>query len=78
MARHSAQPAVDSSQIVFHTKGLSEDEIAAVTAVLTAALQEQTAQREPAADAPRSVWARSQRNLRAPLARGEGAWRSWA
>jgi hypothetical protein len=76
MAKHSAEPEVDASQIVFHTPGLSEEEIAAVTAVLTAALNEQVRQ-EPGADAASSAWQRSQRTLRQPLVRGPGAWRSW-
>jgi hypothetical protein len=76
MAKHSAEREVDASQLVFHTPGLTEEEIAAVTAVLTAALNEQV-QQEPAADAAASAWQRSQRNLRRPLVRGPGAWRSW-
>jgi hypothetical protein len=76
MAKHSAEHEVDASQLVFHTPGLSEEEIAAVTAVLTAALNEQVRQ-EPGADAASSAWQRSQRTLRQPLVRGPGAWRSW-
>jgi hypothetical protein len=76
MAKHSTEPEVDASQLVFRTPGLSEEEIAAVTAVLTAALREQTLQ-EPAADAASTAWQRSQRNLRQPLVRGPDAWRSW-
>jgi hypothetical protein len=77
MARHSTQPEMDASQIVFHTRGLSEDEIAAVTAVLTAALHEQTSQVGPTTDAHPSGWQRSARTLRGPLERGAGAWGSW-
>ena len=77
MVRHSTQPEMDASQIVFHTRGLSEDEIAAVTAVLTAALREQTAQVGPTMDAHPSAWQRSARALRGPLERGDGAWGSW-
>ncbi len=76
MARHSAQPDLDASQLVVLTPGLSEDEIAAVTAVLTAALREQAARAEPAVNVSQSAWPRSQRAPR-PLVRGEGAWRSW-
>jgi hypothetical protein len=76
MAKHSAEPEVDASQLVFHTPGLTAEEIAAVTAVLTAALNNQVRQ-EPAADAASSAWQRSQRTLRQPLVRGPGAWRSW-
>lgn len=77
MAKHSTQPEVDASQLVFHTKGLSEDEIAAVTAVLTSALREQAAAQQPTPDADTNGWQRSQRGLRQPLVRGPGAWRSW-
>ncbi|GAB3806151.1 hypothetical protein GCM10028798_28730 [Humibacter antri] len=77
MAKHSTQPEVDASQLVFHTSGLSEDEIAAVTAVLTSALREQAASRQPTADADADAWQRSLRGLRQPLVRGPGAWRSW-
>ncbi|MGN6198551.1 acyl-CoA carboxylase subunit epsilon [Humibacter sp.] len=77
MAKHSTQPEVDASQLVFHTKGLSEDEIAAVTAVLTSALREQAAAQQPTADADSNAWQRSLRGLRQPLVRGPGAWRSW-
>lgn len=77
MAKHSAEAQVDASQLVFLTPGLSEDEVAAVTAVLTATLHEQATQQEPAAEASGSAWQRSQRSLRQPLVRGVGAWRSW-
>ncbi|NNC13044.1 hypothetical protein HII28_14305 [Planctomonas sp. JC2975] len=77
MARHSMHTEVDASQIVFRTGGLSETEIAAATAVLTAALREQSARESPEADAASTAWQRDQRNLRAPLVRGDGAWRAW-
>ncbi|QDZ16406.1 acyl-CoA carboxylase epsilon subunit [Humibacter ginsenosidimutans] len=77
MAKHSSEPEVDASQLVFHTRHLSEDEIAAVTAVITAALREQASREEPTEDAAPSAWQRGRRNLRMPLTRGAGAWRSW-
>jgi hypothetical protein len=53
-------------------------EVAAVTAVLAAALEElggqSTAQGAPA----ESAWRRSQRPLRAPLHPGSGQWRSFS
>jgi hypothetical protein len=53
-------------------------EVAAVTAVLAAALEElggqSTAQGAPA----ESAWQRSQRPLRAPLHPGSGQWRSFS
>ena len=77
MARHSTQPELDASQLVITTSGLSETEIAAVTAVLTAAVHEQTAHDDPQTDAGQSAWQRGQRNLRTPLRHGPGSWRSF-
>ena len=76
MAKHSAVPSIDVSQLVIETRGLSETEVAAVTAVLSAALREQAAANHPAADAARTSWQRSQRGLRNPLDRGTDAWRN--
>jgi hypothetical protein len=51
-------------------------EIAAVTAVLTAALEELA--NGQSAEGPRvSAWQRSQRDLRKPITPGPGAWRSF-
>jgi hypothetical protein len=77
MAKHSSEPELDASQIVFHTRNLSENDIAAVTAVLTTALREQAAHKQPTEDASPSAWQRGRRGLRMPLTRGAGAWRSW-
>ncbi|MFF2052800.1 acyl-CoA carboxylase epsilon subunit [Leifsonia sp. NPDC058194] len=70
---------LDASQIRFVTRGVTAEEIAAVTAVLTAAAAEQAA---AAGDARPSTgpdaWERSQRRLRTPLTPGDGAWRSFA
>ena len=77
MARHSAESGLDASQLVFITRGLSESDIAAVTAVLSAAVAEQSTRQDPRADAGPSAWQRSQRNLRSPLHPGQGAWRSF-
>ncbi|GAB3384882.1 hypothetical protein GCM10027568_01290 [Humibacter soli] len=78
MAKHRAASELDASQIVFTTPGLSDTEIAAVTAVLTAAVHEQAAGDEPQSDeSVQSAWQQSQRALRAPLHRGVGAWRSF-
>ncbi len=56
------------------SKGATAAEVAAVTAVLTAALDELAAQgatEEPAITA----WQRSQRPMRAPIHPAPGAWR---
>jgi hypothetical protein len=54
------------------------EEIAAVTVVITQALDE-LAEELGAADTPGvSAWQRSQRSLRRPLSPGPGAWRSFS
>ena len=58
--------------------GASTEEVAAVTAVLTAALQE-LADDLGAAGAPRiSAWQHSQRPIRTPITPGPGAWRGFS
>lgn len=70
---------LDPSQIRFVTRGVTPEEIAAVTAVLTAAAAEQAAAASDARPAAvPDAWARSQRQLRTPLAPGPGAWRSFS
>jgi Acyl-CoA carboxylase epsilon subunit len=49
-------------------------EIAAVTAVLSAALEELAGEQRRRQSSGPSAWARSQRNVRAPMVRG--AWRT--
>jgi hypothetical protein len=55
------------------------EDLAAVTAVLAAVLDELAAEqgRREQAAAP-SAWARAQRNVRTPLHPGPGVWRSFA
>jgi hypothetical protein len=72
--KHLAEEAV-SADIRFVTQGLSPEEIAAVTAVLTAALNEQAQAADARIDEPRqSEWQRSARGLRRPL---HGGWRTF-
>jgi len=52
-------------------------EIAAVTAVLTGALEELSAEHERDSGVRQSAWQRSQRAIREPLRPGYGAWRSF-
>ena len=77
-ARHrtetDTEPALD---IRFVTARVTDTEIAAVTAVITAALQEQADGAAEPATAP-SAWARSQRVLRSPVVPAPGAWRSFS
>ena len=67
----------DDSDITFLTGGVTPHEVAAVSAVLTAALAEQAADSAVRTRRGRSAWERSQRHLRTPLMPGHGAWRSF-
>lgn len=49
-------------------------ELAAVTAVLTAMVEQADGKRMPVAEPSRSAWALSQRALRRPIVPGGGAW----
>jgi ethanolamine ammonia-lyase large subunit len=68
----------DDGDITFVTRGVTPSEVAAVTAVLSAAIAEQAADRAVRTRRGRSAWEHSQRSLRTPLAPGEGAWRSFS
>jgi Acyl-CoA carboxylase epsilon subunit len=54
------------------------EDLAAVTAVLAGLLDELAAEQGRRTLASSSAWARSQRTLRAPVAPGPGAWRSFS
>ncbi|MET1053638.1 MAG: acyl-CoA carboxylase epsilon subunit [Mycetocola sp.] len=54
------------------------DEIAAVTAVLTAAVLEESARADAVPTSGPSAWQRSQRVMRPPLTAGAGRWRSFS
>lgn len=58
--------------------GLSPEEVAAVTAVIEAAIEEELDAQHDEAPAAPSAWERSQRALREPLHPGPGAWRSFS
>ena len=53
-------------------------ELAAVTAVLTAVLDELSSEHEKRAESGPDAWQRSQRPIRTPLAPGRGAWRAFS
>ena len=53
-------------------------EVAAVTAVLGAALEEIAADHENEAATGTSAWQRSQRPIRVPIVRGHDAWRGFS
>lgn len=56
----------------------SPAELAAVSAVLSAAVEEQGDLAPDADPSRQSAWQRSQRGIRTPLTRGAGAWRSFS
>jgi ribosomal protein S12 methylthiotransferase accessory factor YcaO len=58
--------------------GATPEEIAAVTAVLRAALEELAAAHERDGVPVVSAWQRSQRPIRATVTPGVGAWRSFS
>ena len=53
-------------------------ELAAVTAVLTAVLDELSSEHEKLAESGPDAWQRSQRPIRTQLTPGRGAWRSFS
>jgi hypothetical protein len=57
--------------------GATDQEIAAVSAVLQTALAELAAAQSPHDGPVVSAWQRSQRGMREPLVPGPGAWRSF-
>jgi hypothetical protein len=67
----------DDTALRIVSAGATVEEIAAVTAVLQAALDELTAEQSVVAAPTVSEWERSQRPLRATLTPGAGAWRSF-
>jgi hypothetical protein len=71
--------SLEPEQIRFVTPGVTPEEIAAVTAVLTALASEQQAvSRAARSSKAADAWTRSQRGLREPLHPGDGAWRSFS
>ncbi|RUR01348.1 acyl-CoA carboxylase epsilon subunit [Labedella endophytica] len=83
MAGRHAAPLDDSptpaADVRVVTSGATPEEIAVAAVVVGAQLEEELA-RSTADDGPvRNPWAVTQRNLRAPLRPGPGAWRfPWA
>ncbi|GAA4175459.1 acyl-CoA carboxylase epsilon subunit [Gryllotalpicola koreensis] len=74
--KHRAADAEQASvDLRFVTQGLSPEEVAAATAVLTAALQQQAQAANALVEPERpSAWSRSTRGLRRPL---RGDWRGF-
>ena len=70
---------LDPSQLRFLTKGVTPEEVAAVTAVLaTAAAEAAEAARDARPQSGPDGWERTQRSLRRPLTPGAGVLRSFS
>jgi Acyl-CoA carboxylase epsilon subunit len=67
----------DDPDLRIVSRGATDEEVAAVTAVLRGALEELSAAHEADAAPVVSAWQRSQRPVRGALAPGAGAWRSF-
>lgn len=74
----STPPVTETSAIRIVSHGADAADVAAVTAVLTAALDELAAAQAAEGGVTVSAWQRSQRQLRTPLTPGAGAWRSFS
>ena len=66
-----------AADITFETRGLTPEEVGAVSAVLISAASEQRHVASGDAGAPASTWMRNRRPMRTPLEHGPGAWRSF-
>ena len=72
----SEQAAPAAPEIRFLGGRATDDEIAAVTAVLSAALDELAGESRRSSEAGASGWQASQRNVRKPLP--HGSWRNFS
>lgn len=76
-AANDEAPAALASSLRIVSRGATTEDIAAVTAVLTAALDELAGGLEPHGGSTLSGWRRSQRPIRAAIAPASGQWRSF-
>ena len=75
----STQPAdFDPSELVFVTRGVTDAEVSAVTAVLRGVLQEESDGLSTAPERGQSAWQISQRGIRQPMTPGHGRWRGFS
>lgn len=74
----SENPAgFDPAELTFVTRGVTEQEAAAVTAVLRALLRAESDNLRAAPNDPASPWHDSQRAIRPSLPRGDARWRGF-
>ena len=75
----STQPGdFDPSQLVFVTRGVTDAEASAVTAVLRGVLREESDSLRTAPERGQSAWQISQRGIRQPMTPGHGRWRGFS
>ena len=67
----------DPADLTFITTGVTDQEAAAVTAVLRALLRAESDSLRAAPGDAKTPWQDSQRSVRAPLARGDERWRGF-
>jgi len=76
MQRPTHAHALDVGDIIFQSRNVTAEEVAAVTAVLISTVAEQAAsERIPAAGT--DAWTASQRALRQPITPGPGRWQRY-
>ena len=73
-----AEPGTGALDLRIVSKGVSAEEIAAVTAVITASFDELASTMAVDATAPVSAWQHSQRSARSTLVPEAGSWRSFS
>lgn len=75
----STQPGdFDPSQLVFVTRGVTDAEASAVSAVLRGVLQEEADGLRSSPERGQSAWQISQRGIRPPVTPGHGRWRGFS
>ncbi|PXA70107.1 acyl-CoA carboxylase subunit epsilon [Cryobacterium arcticum] len=78
MTSPETQNSFDPADLTFVTSGVTDQEAAAVTAVLRALLRAESDTLHAATPhGAKTAWQDSQRPLRTALARGEGRWRGF-
>ncbi|HEV7567585.1 MAG TPA: acyl-CoA carboxylase epsilon subunit [Microbacteriaceae bacterium] len=68
---------LEAGDIVFETRLVTPEEVAAVSAVVVSAAGEQASALDDSEHRGQDAWQKSQRTLRAPLVPGVGAWRGF-